>query len=863
MRIPTLLFGLYIIFSCTDTTTESHNWPDQDRITVTWQLNDDAVEGDNKRTSKFIITNESSIPIPTGWQLFFNQFPTSFYLPAKAEMMYDISPMGGDLYRISTLDSFPEIPAGESRAITYQWPVGMVKNTHTPHGLFFVSADGKVHNVTNYKQEPVPQSLSFSNQGVPEPLHYSAEKRYRIYEKIKDTPLDKLNPVLPTPQKIEYGTGEYTLIAGAQILFDPGLEREGRHLETLLGLVLKNAGATESQSDPAIRLKTDTSGGIPGPEGYELSIDSDGIIITGGGPAGVFYGIQSLKSLIPPAAFISASDQIMLPELIITDAPRFEYRGQHVDVARNFQPVSEMKKIIDVMAMYKLNKLHFHLTDDEGWRLEIPGLPELTKIGSLRGYSPEAYTLLPPAYGSGGMADSSIGTGTGYYTRAEYIELLKYASNNHIEVIPEINGPGHARAAIIAMLNRYQRLMEEGKESEAKTYLLTDLEDDSQYSSAQNYSDNVICVCKESTYTFLAKVISELVSMYEEAGAPLNLIHTGGDEVPHGAWTKSPECQKFMENEPGVGSTSDLHPYFVSRYLDIAGKYGLKIAGWEEITLKHLPEGNIPNPDFLNKGVVSYAWNAIVGGGGEDMAYQLANLGYEVVMCNASNLYFDLAYTYEPEEPGLFWAGYIDIKNAFELTPSNIFLSITEDELGNPINGLELAKDRVALKPAAEDNIIGIQGALWSETIKSTERAEYMLLPKLLGLAERAWTRKPDWAGMTDQSRIKEQINEDWSNFANRVGKMELPRLDYLQGGYTYRISPPGAQIVNGTLYVNSEFPGLELRYTTNGTEPTPDSDLFKQPVKLTENIAIVKVRAFTSNGRGSRVIEVSPPNLN
>jgi hexosaminidase len=511
------------------------------------------------------------------------------------------------------------------------------------------------------------------------------------------------------------------------------------------------------------------------------------------------------------------------------------------------------------MAFYKLNKLHFHLTDDEGWRLEIPGLPELTDVGAKRGVSVDGEPMLPPAYGSGGLADEQISAGTGYYTKSQFIDLLRFATQHHIEVIPEINGPGHARAAIIAMKARYEKLMGQGKESDARAYLLSDLNDASKYSSAQNYHDNVICVCQEYTYTFLEKVISEVVAMYREAEAPLNIVHTGGDEVPHGAWTGSPECSRLIKDEQNLNSVDDLHPYFVQRYLDIAKKYDLEIAGWEEITLKHTEEGNVPNPEFLNKGVIPYAWNAIVGGGGEDMAYQLANLGYKVVMCNASNLYFDLAYTYEPEEPGLFWAGYIDTKNAFELTPSNIFLSILEDELGNPLDGITLSKDRIPLRPGAEENILGIQGALWSETLKNTQMVEYSLLPKMLGLAERAWAASPPWANATSRQELKRSIDREWSNFTNRIGKLELPRLDYLNGGYFYRISPPGAKIENGKLYINSEYPGLQLRYTTDGSDPNPFSTEYEAPVELPANVDIIKIRAFSTNSRASRLVEVQP----
>lgn len=860
MRTMIFLFAVVMLTGCTGEGDKSlTSWPGESNVSITWQLMDDAVEGDNKQTSSFTISNQGDTHISSGWNLYFNQFPTTFYIPAQAEDLYDIESMGGDLYRIVALDSFPDILPGSSEKINYQWPVGMINKTHTPHGLFFVLRDGSVHNITNYIQQPFPQTLSFSTPNGNEPLHISSEKRYTENEELTEIPISQLSPILPTPRDIQYKNGNYPLRSGVRIYYDEGLQNEATNLGELLNQVLQNpVSLSESNSgfENGIHLKISGSDIISNKEGYRLDITSQTITITGQDKPGVFYGVQSLKALIPPSYLRVPADEILLPTITINDAPRYAYRGQHLDVARNFQPVEEIKKILRVMAFYKLNKMHFHLTDDEGWRLEIPDLPELTEVGARRGYSAEANKMLPPAYGSGGIAGEDIGTGTGFYTRVEFIDILKFAYAHHIEVIPEINGPGHARAAIRAMEARYQKLMAEGKESDARAYLLSDRNDASKYSSAQNYDDNVICVCQEYSYTFLEKVISEVVAMYKEAEAPLNLIHTGGDEVPSGAWTGSPECARLIRDEPGLRSVADLHPYFVVRYLNIASKFDLKIAGWEEITLRHTLDGNVPNTDLLNKGIVSYPWNAIIGGGGEDMAYQLANAGYEVVMCNASNLYFDLAYTYEPEEPGLFWAGYVDTKNAFELTPSNIFLSILEDEKGNPLDGLALARERVPLRPDAEKNILGIQGALWSETLKSSEMVEYSLLPKMLGLAERAWASAPAWISRQNRQGIETSIQREWTKFTNRLGKIELPRLDYMHGGYLYRISPPGAKIMNGKLYINSEYPGLKLRYTLDGTEPGPGSPLYTEPVEV-QNPDIVKISAFNSNDRASRIVEI------
>jgi len=856
-----LIYTVAIVahFSCKSNLSEqTSSWPEDEHVSVTWQLLNDATRASSDKTCIFRIENKGYTPISPGWKLFFNQFPTSFNVPDSAQDLYDIRLVNGDLYQLVALDSFPEIAPGEVQELKYRWPVRMFKQSHAPHGVFFVDRNENTHEVTDFKLEPTPTGMTFETSHGAEPIQITPAKRYLQNLAVKDVAITELAPIIPTPKSISYRNSTYVLVAGADIQYDGGLKVEAELLAETLDKVLQSPvkiSTNKFDGTPNILLQLDVSGRLNNPEAYELSITDAGITIISSDRSGIFYGIQSLKALIPPSFYGVPSNEIRFPTLLIKDEPRFAYRGQLIDVARNFQSVHTIKKIIDLLAFYKLNRLHFHLTDDEGWRLQIPGLPELTEVGAKRGYTADN-TSLPPAYGSGATSDPNKGSGTGFYSREEFIDILKYAADRHVNIIPEINGPGHARAAIKAMDVRYERLMKEGREADARAYLLRDLNDKSKYTSAQNYNDNVLCVCQEYTYTFLEKVISEVVSMYQEAQAPLQIIHTGGDEVPNGAWTGSPECDRFIRDETNINSVADLHPYFISRYLDIARKYNTKIGGWEEITLRSGIDGHKPNTDFIGKGVVSYAWNAIIGGGGEDMAYQLANAGYEVVMCNASNLYFDLAYNYEPEEAGLNWAGYVDTKNAFELTPYNLFLTVFEDDEGNELDGMKLAREKIALKPDAEKNMLGIQGQLWAEAIKSEQMLEYALLPKLYGLAERAWGVKPIWANKTSRQEIKDAVDDEWTKFANRVGKIELPRLDYLNEGYLYRISPPGANIEGGKLFINTNFPGTQLRYTTDGTDPNVNSNLYSGPVEI-NGAANIKVRAFNTKGRGSRIVEV------
>ncbi len=858
-KMAGVCFMAMVLLSCLPDSKQSFDWPAADQIKVSWELLDQAMEGDDRRKAAFEIANESdTVMSGFGWSLYYSQFPHSLYFDSGTEDLFSIENAGGDLYRLTPGDSFPSITPGERIRLPYMLAARLVKQSHGPHGVYFTFDEhlNRPSQEAAFEIKDFPLDLAFDTEKEEVAMRISAQERYEENAQLRSLPTGVSERITPTPLLLRDKGRLHTIGSSVVVGFEPGLERQADYLATELNRMLR---ATVQLSDEqvttedVIYLRLDSLGiGDRTSENYTLDIDpSVGVVITGSDPAGVFYGIQTLRALVPPTSHRVPSEELVVPALYIEDAPRFGYRGLHYDIARNYLGIESIKKVIDLASFYKLNKLHLHLTDDEGWRLEIPGIPELTSVGAVRGPGPDQ---LPPAYGSGTGADP----GNGYLSRDQFIGLLRYATERHMEVIPEINGPGHARAAIVAMDHRYKRLAAQGRASEARAYLLHDRNDTSRYTSAQNYHDNVICVCQEFTYTFLDKVIAEVVAMYKEAEAPLTMIHTGGDEVPAGAWEGSPECQRLIRDNEDLSSVADLHPYFLERYNEIAQKHGLRIGGWEEIVLlrDEITGRTAPNPKYVSERFVPYVWNTAIGGGHEDMAYRMANAGYEVVMCNASNLYFDFAYNREPDEPGLFWGGYVNTKNAFELTPFNILMTVFADDEGNPVDGLALAKQKVPLLPEAEGNILGVQGQLWSETLKDPAMVEYYLLPKMLGLVERAWSRAPSWSRSTGSDAIASALERDWEKFANRIGKVELPRLDYLEGGFFYRIPPPGAVVRDGRLLANTAFPGLQIRYTTDGTDPTPFSDLYQTPVDV-EAGQIIKLRVFNTDNRASRMTEV------
>src|SRR6185295_14916174 len=310
----------------------------------------------------------------------------------------------------------------------------------------------------------------------------------------------ELPPVFPTPLRLTKGAGELRLAGMPKVEAGAGLSGEaGFAAEYLRPYFAKG----KASSAAVVRLETGAVEGQGSREAYSLVVDTQGVRIVGTSPAGVFYGLQSLRSLLPAP---TPAKGLVLPALQVVDAPRFGYRGFMLDVARNFQPKPLVLRTLDLLARYKLNVFHFHLTEDEGWRVEMPSLPELTTVGARRGHTLDSSRFLPPAWGSGPDVDRPWGSG--FYTRADYVEILRFAAARHIEVIPELEMPGHARAAIKAMEARFRERSAAGDAEGARRYLLSDAEDRSEYTSAQHYHDNVMNPALDSTYAFVERVVA-------------------------------------------------------------------------------------------------------------------------------------------------------------------------------------------------------------------------------------------------------------------------------------------------------------------------------------------------------------------
>lgn len=592
--------------------------------------------------------------------------------------------------------------------------------------------------------------------------------------------------ILPKPAKVEQGFGRVADLGRGVALTLSGVERDAI-APAFAALGVKEGGALPLaiRIDPASPVRA---------EGYVLDVGPAGITITARDAAGASY---ALRSLAQQAAF----EKARLKPLHVEDAPEYGFRGLHIDIGRNFHSRDEILKLVEAMAAYKLNKLHLHLADDEGWRIEIPALPELAATGSKRCHDPEEKICLLPQLGAGPDGTSGV---NGYLGVADYVTIVQAAAARQIEVIPSIDMPGHSRAAIRAMEARYARLAAEGKKAEAEAYRLIDPADTTEYRSIQNYSDNTLNVCLPATYRFVDTVVDALADMHKQAGTPLKTFHLGADETA-GAWIKSPAC-KTMIAENG-GDAGKLTPRFIERVSKSLAAKGLRAGGWSD-GMGHTETANMP------KQVQTNIWGVLHTGAIREGHDQM-NRGWDAVLSIPDLGYFDMPYAPHPEEGGYNWASRgVDPYQTFGFMPDN--LPANAATIRNIHAEGKAIEDKPVLQPG--HRVAGLQGQLWSETIRTDAQVDYMLFPRLLALAERAWSPAP-WtpayqAGASyewgDKRVDAVKLKAGWQDFAGRVA-VQFPQLEKM--GIAYRVAPPGARIANGKLEANSMFPGTSIEY--------------------------------------------------
>lgn len=714
-------------------------------------------------------------------------------LPLKSDV-FDMEILNGDLVRFTPKPGVTLAPGTK-----YTLRLTSPGNVNSPFFILpnpYVVADGITPRVISSARTGIDPATG--EETLPFVTPFSNEARQNA----------TVTPWL-TPERLYAQTAARSVAAPASdtIILPRPVKAErlgGAALDLRKGVAVTLTGLAATDIAPALAGLTEAEGGVPlsitiaagKPESYTLVARDNAIAITAADAAGAAYALRSLAQQ-------ATHDKGLLKPLRIEDAPRFGFRGLHLDVARNFHPKTQILKVVDQMGAYKLNRLHLHLGDDEGWRLAISSLPELTDIGSKRCHDLKEDTCLLPQLGAGPDADAPV---NGYLTRADYIDILKAAQARHIEVIPSFDMPGHSRASVRAMEARARRLISEGKPEEAARFRLVDPGDTTVYDSIQSYNDNTLDVCLDSTYAFIDTVLTDIKTMHDEAGTPLRTYHLGLDETA-GAWKDSPACKKLMAEKNLT--YEQLGPQFVTRVTKLLTDKGIAPAGWSD-GMGHV------DPKTMPKSVQSNSWGGLFTGGIAE-AHTQANQGWDIVLSNPDVMYIDMPYAADGHERGYDWASRAtDLYKIFVFTPENLPANAAVMTDRNNVPGS--ISDTKPLAPGRK--IAGMQGQLWSEVVRSPQIADYMLFPRTLAVAERAW-HKASWEpayvpgksyAYDDGSIDKTAVLSDWQDFQVRV-TAQLPALD--KAGVKYRLPMPGARVVGGRLEANSDPAGLTIQYRT------------------------------------------------
>lgn len=573
----------------------------------------------------------------------------------------------------------------------------------------------------------------------------------------------------PGNDRMPYGTGIYT--------FNESLKTDGKLgpfdiIPSFKSVKPTKQGYCRQAVNPTVKQITHENY-----EFYRITISPDKVEIEAASP-------QAEKTARTVLMRLWHRNGGKIPTAVIEDYPDYHYRGVMIDIARNNQPLEALEEVAFRLSQYRMNKLHFHFCDDEAWRLEIPSFPELTRIGSRRGYTLDEKDHLVQIFAGNGNPNEKSGTANGYITRQQFIEFIKQCHNLGIDVIPEIESPGHARAAIKAMEARYRRTGD-------PLYRLVEDGDTSRYTSAQAFHDNVMNPALPGPVNFMRTVIGEIISMYNEAQVPLTAMHIGGDEVPKGAWNGSPSALKFIEDND-LNGEKGLHAYFVEQIAQILAERGIPMNGWQEIAVGHSSSYN-SEISPLTGGVNCWTVFNPKAPVDKHVSVQALKGGYPVILSNVNHFYLDQAYNYHPDEPGLTWGGTVDEFASFEGYPAKM----------------------CPATPGTTGKIIGLCGHVFAETMRSPEQLQYYLFPKMLGLVERAWN-----------------ANETYSTkrFNLIIAEEELPSL--AATGCNFRLRQPGISQKKGKIFMNSPYKNAVIRYTTDGSEPSAGSPQYVKPFK-------------------------------
>ncbi|GAB3754171.1 glycoside hydrolase family 20 protein [Spirosoma pomorum] len=579
--------------------------------------------------------------------------------------------------------------------------------------------------------------------------------------------------IIPQPVSYQVESGTFHLSAQTRLTGTVSPEFLRLFQQTITSVTGLTLPTGTVKNNASIQLQID-SARVPKSEGYQLHITPNTITLTGHNETGLFYGLQTLVQLLDQ----SRNSSFRLPAARIDDYPRFSYRGMHLDVSRHMFPVAFLKKYIDLLALYKFNTFHWHLTDDQGWRIEIKRYSELQKIAAYRKETLIGHKKELPHRFDGKRYG-------GYYTQDEVRDLVRYATQHHITVIPEIEMPGHALAALSA--------------KPELGCLKPDGSPGGPYQAATFWGifDDVYCAGNDSTFTFLKNVLDEVIQLF-----PSTYIHIGGDECPKTRWKTCARCQARIKAEH-LKDEHGLQSYVIRRIERHLNSKGRQIIGWDEIL-----EGG------LSPGATVMSWQGIQGG------IEAMRQRHDAIMTPEPYVYFDYYQSLYPAEP-LTAAGYTPLSKTYSYEP------VPAD-----------------LKADEEKYLKGVQGNAWSEYMDSPEKAEYMIFPRALAVAEMGWSQR--------QQR-------NYPDFLRRLRTHE-PLLTRRNVHYADRFDELTDSVTvnaNGTLQLAlfTTLPNATVRYTTDGQVPTAKSPVYTTPVTITKS-AIVKAAVFAGSQQQGRVFE-------
>lgn len=791
----------------------------QSPIAVDWQMGQNNTAANNY-TSRFVIKNVSAQPLGSDWQFFFNQFSRSVTVPAGCPV--DVEEISTTYYRVKPNAGYKALAAGDSLVIDMVMGGSVINKCYMPAGGHVVMNGDMAHPIAvKINRSPLDRPGQWrDHKAYPDGTYMYAYND--AINGFGDAYTGNDYDIFPTPKQVDIEDG-FTQVGNLVTIktgkwFQWGGYRRAKGL--LVSELEKRGIYNTGGQGTVIQLLLDKKMS-DNREYYSLRVHDGKITIHGVTQAALMNGVKTL------IAALDHSKGNRLQNCFVIDWPDFGYRGMMLDIARNYvlKP-ADYKRTIDLLAYYKFNTIQFHFTDDEAWRLEIPGFPELTQVASRRGATLDENGYLAQIFDGNGNPDDLSQSANGYFTRAEFIDLLRYAWKRGIRIIPEIETPGHARAAIVAMKNRAKN------NPTAEQFRLWDEKDESVYTSAQSYHDNVLNVASDDVYRFIDLIVAELQLMYKEAGLKLEVVHLGGDEVAAGAWSKSPDVQALMQRE-GLKNQHDVHAYYLKRISSLLEARKIRIEGWQEVGLDNTPEYDAvmtPRVAGVN------AWSTV--GSRADVPYRLANSGYPVILSNVTNFYMDMGYSWHQNEQGLHWGGKVDEFDAWSALPANIYATARTAVDGTPVNITTAGDGKVGLEKP--QNIIGVQAQLWGETLRSFDEVQYLLLPKMMGVSERAWTAVPQWSkDLTDTGAY----NEARHQYNLKIGTRELPLLNSL--GYNFRVGPPGIKVEDGKLLINTQYPDEMVTYTLDGSEPAIDSPRWTAPVPIKNQPQVIKAKAF------------------